>query len=426
MGSLVFCLLFGLMFIGVPIAFSIELSGAFFLMITQLRPLLLVAQRMVVGANSFPLLAIPLFVLTGTLMDRGGLSKRLIDWSDTLVGGFSGGLGLVMVMSCAVFAALTGSGPATVAAIGAILIPSMMERGYKKHTAAGLAAAAGALGPIIPPSIPMVIYGVTVGLSISKLFIAGFLPGILIALLLMMVNLFIARRQGVEKVYRKFNFVRFLKATFNAMTALLLPVIMLGGIYVGIFTPTEAGTVGVVYSLFVTAIIHRELGLKELKDALVSAIDVSSMVVFIIANSSLLGWVMSATQVPVAVADAMVKFVHTPVTYLLLLNALLLVVGAVMDTVAAIIILAPILVPIGLNFGIDPLHLGLVFVVNLVFGYVTPPFGYNLFTASSITNLSIEEVIKGVWPFLCIEIGFLFLLSFVPQISLWLPNLLYK
>jgi C4-dicarboxylate transporter DctM subunit len=414
------------MFIGVPIAFSIELAGAFFLMITDLRPLLLVAQRMVVGANSFPLLAIPLFVLTGTLMDRGGLSKRLVDWSDTLVGGFSGGLGLVMVVSCAVFAALTGSGPATVAAIGAILIPSMVERGYAKHTAAGLAAAAGALGPIIPPSIPMVIYGVTVGLSISKLFVAGFLPGLLIAVMLMVVNVFIARRQGVKKVYRKFNFIRFLKATFSAITALLLPVIMLGGIYTGIFTPTEAGTVGVIYSLFVTSVIHRELGLKELKEALVSAIDVSCMVMFIIANSSLLGWIMSATQVPVFVADTIVRFVHTPATYLLLLNALLLVVGAVMDTVAAIIILAPILVPIGLNFGIDPLHLGLVFVVNLVFGYVTPPFGYNLFTAGSMAKLSTEEIVKGVWPFLCVEIVALLVLSYVPQISLWLPNLLYK
>lgn len=426
MGFLVFCLLFGFMFIGVPIAFSIELAGAFFLMITDLRPLLLVAQRMVVGANSFPLLAIPLFVLTGTLMDRGGLSKRLVDWSDTLVGGFSGGLGLVMVVSCAVFAALTGSGPATVAAIGAILIPSMVERGYAKHTAAGLAAAAGALGPIIPPSIPMVIYGVTVGLSISKLFVAGFLPGLLIAVMLMVVNVFIARRQGVKKVYRKFNFIRFLKATFSAITALLLPVIMLGGIYTGIFTPTEAGTVGVIYSLFVTSVIHRELGLKELKEALVSAIDVSCMVMFIIANSSLLGWIMSATQVPVFVADTIVRFVHTPATYLLLLNALLLVVGAVMDTVAAIIILAPILVPIGLNFGIDPLHLGLVFVVNLVFGYVTPPFGYNLFTAGSMAKLSTEEIVKGVWPFLCVEIVALLVLSYVPQISLWLPNLLYK
>lgn len=426
MGLLVFCLLFGFMFIGVPIAFSIELAGAFFLMITNLRPLLLVAQRMVVGANSFPLLAIPLFVLTGTLMDRGGLSKRLVDWSDTLVGGFSGGLGLVMIVSCAVFAALTGSGPATVAAIGAILIPSMVERGYAKHTAAGLAAAAGALGPIIPPSIPMVIYGVTVGLSISKLFMAGFLPGLLIAVMLMVVNVFIARRQGVKKVYRKFNFMHFLKATFSAITALLLPVIMLGGIYAGIFTPTEAGTVGVIYSLFVTAVVHRELGLKELKEALVSAIDVSSMVMFIIANSSLLGWVMSATQVPVFVADTMVKFVHTPTTYLLLLNALLLVVGAIMDTVAAIIILAPILVPIGLNFGIDSLHLGLVFVLNLVLGYTTPPFGYNLFTAGSIAKLSTEEIVKGVWPFLCVEIVALLILTYIPQISLWLPNLLYK
>lgn len=426
MAVLLFGLLLAFMVIGVPIAFSIELSSAFFLLITDMRPVVLVAQRLVTGSDSFPLLAVPLFVLTGSLMDGGGISRRLVIWAEMIVGRLPGGLGMVMVVACVIFAALTGSGPATVAAIGSILIPSMVERGYSIKTAAGLAAAAGALGPIIPPSIPMIIYGVTANVSIPALFIGGIIPGLFIAALLMAVNFIVARRQGLKGSSRRFSPGEFVKATGSASGALLLPVVILGGIYAGVFTPTEAAAVGVAYSFIVGVFFYRELKIRDLGKILIKTTEVSAMVIFIIANANLLGWIMSATKIPITIAEAVMAIVHTPVTYLLLLNVFLFIVGALMDTVAAIIILVPILVPIGLQFGIDPLHLGLVFVINLVIGYVTPPFGYNLFTACSITKMKLEEIVRGVWPFLLVEVAAVLVITFLPQITLWLPKMLFR
>ncbi|WP_286973927.1 TRAP transporter large permease [Acetomicrobium sp. UBA5826] len=423
MGVLLFCLLFIFMAIGVPIAFSIELSSAFTLMATHFRPLILVAQRMVVGTDSFPLLAVPLFVLVGSLMEYGGISQRLINWADSIVGNLTGGLGMVMILACVVFAALTGSGPATVAAIGSILIPAMVKKGYDKASAAGLAAAAGALGPIIPPSIPMIIYGVTANVSIPQMFIAGIIPGLFIAFLLMLTNYFVCKNKGIAGSKEALSIKKIIKATWRAMGALLLPIVILGGIYGGIFTPTEAAAVGVVYSLIVGLIF--ELKFKDLGHILIETTEVSTMVIFIIANANLLGWIMSAIQLPQIIANIVVSLIHSKIVYILALNAFLFFVGAIMDTIAAIIILAPILVPIGLSFGMNPLHLGVMFVINLVIGYVTPPFGYNLFTACSITNLKLEEVVSGVIPFLIVEMVSVIVLFFIPQFVLWLPNILF-
>lgn len=425
LGGLLFGLLFLFMLMGIPIAFSIELSSSFTLIATNFRPLVLVAQRMVIGADSFPLLAVPLFVLTGALMEGGGISRRLVNWADSLVGNFTGGLGMVMVVACVVFAALTGSGPATVAAIGSILIPSMVKKGYNIQTAAGLAAAAGALGPIIPPSIPMIIYGVTANLSIPKMFIGGIVPGLFIALALMITNYLICKKSGITGENVSFSIKGFLLRTWEAIAALLLPIIILGGIYGGIFTPTEAAAVGVAYS-FVVGLIYKELRIRDLGSIIVQTTEVSTMVIFIIANANLLGWIMSAIQLPTIIADAVISLIHSKIIYILLLNALLFFVGCIMDTIAAIIILAPIMVPIGLNFGMDPLHLGVLFVINLVIGYVTPPFGYNLFTASAVTNLSLEKIIKGVMPFLIVEIAAVIIIAFVPQIVTWLPGILFQ
>ncbi|NMW84448.1 TRAP transporter large permease [Peptoniphilus sp. AGMB00490] len=423
--GIMFIVMFALIFIGLPVYLSILGSGAMFLTATGIKPLLLVSQRMTTGLDSFPLLAIPLFVLVGELMDRGGISKRMINWADALMGWIPGGLGVVTIVSCAIFAALTGSGPATVAAIGSIMIPSLNKAGYDKKTASGMVAAGGALGPIIPPSIPMIIYGVTMGLSIPKMFIAGILPGIVMMLLLIMVNfILIKNKPDILKNREKFSFIRLLKNTWSALGALLLPLIILGGIYSGIFTPTEAAAVGVVYALLLGIFIYREIKIKDLPEALLKAMETAAMVGIIMGAANLLSWIMSVNNFGNMVTNILGSYITTKYSYLIVLMILLFFVGALMDTVAAIIILAPVLVPFGIELGIDPLHLGMIFVINLVIGYVTPPFGYNLFTAQSITGLKFNDIVKGVMPFLIIELISVLLFAFVPNIITIIPNIL--
>ena len=423
--GIMFIVMFALIFIGLPVYLSILGSGSMFLIATGIKPLLLVSQRMTTGLDSFPLLAIPLFVLVGELMDRGGISKRMIDWADSLMGWVPGGLGVVTIVSCAIFAALTGSGPATVAAIGSIMIPSLTNTGYDKKTAAGMVAAGGALGPIIPPSIPMIIYGVTMGLSIPKMFIAGIIPGIVMMLLLIFVNFILTKNKPETlKNREKFSFKRLLKSTWSALGALLLPIIILGGIYSGVFTPTEAAAVGVVYALLLGFFIYREIQVKDLSDALLKAMETAAMVGIIMGAANLLSWIMSVNNFGDMVTNALGSFITTKYSYLIVLMILLFFVGALMDTVAAIIILAPVLVPFGIELGIDPLHLGMIFVINLVIGYVTPPFGYNLFTAQSITGLKFNDIVKGVIPFLIIELVSVLLFAFVPNIITFVPNML--
>ena len=423
--GIMFIVMFALIFIGLPVYLSILGSGAMFLIVTGIKPLLLVSQRMTTGLDSFPLLAIPLFVLVGELMDRGGISKRMINWADALMGWVPGGLGVVTIVSCAIFAALTGSGPATVAAIGSIMIPSLTNTGYDKKSAAGMVAAGGALGPIIPPSIPMIIYGVTMGLSIPKMFIAGILPGLVMMLLIILVNfILIKNKPDILKNGEKFSLKRLLKSTWSALGALLLPIIILGGIYSGVFTPTEAAAVGVVYALLLGFFIYREIGIKDLPDALLKAMETAAMVGIIMGAANLLSWIMSVNNFGDMVTNALGSFITTKYSYLIVLMILLFFVGALMDTVAAIIILAPVLVPFGIELGIDPLHLGMIFVINLVIGYVTPPFGYNLFTAQSITGLRFNDIVKGVMPFLIIELISVLLFAFVPSIITFVPNML--
>ncbi|MFR6151643.1 MAG: TRAP transporter large permease [Peptoniphilus sp.] len=423
--GIMFIVMFALIFIGLPVYLSILGSGAMFLIVTGIKPLLLVSQRMTTGLDSFPLLAIPLFVLVGELMDRGGISKRMINWADALMGWVPGGLGVVTIVSCAIFAALTGSGPATVAAIGSIMIPSLTNTGYDKRSAAGMVAAGGALGPIIPPSIPMIIYGVTMGLSIPKMFIAGILPGLVMMLLLILVNFFLIKNKpDILKNREKFSLKRLLTSTWSALGALLLPIIILGGIYSGVFTPTEAAAVGVVYALLLGFFIYREIRIKDLPDALLKAMETAAMVGIIMGAANLLSWIMSVNNFGDMVTNALGSFITTKYSYLIVLMILLFFVGALMDTVAAIIILAPVLVPFGIELGIDPLHLGMIFVINLVIGYVTPPFGYNLFTAQSITGLRFNDIVKGVMPFLIIELISVLLFAFVPSIITFVPNML--
>lgn len=423
--TIVFVVLFGLMLLGVPVAFAILSSGMAYLVVTG-NSFLMVAQRLVYGLNSFTLLAVPLFILVGNLMDFGGISKRLTDWAKSLLGWLPGGLGVVTVFSCAIFAALTGSGPATVAAIGSIMLPSMIKSGYSRETGAGLVAAAGALGPIIPPSIPMIIYGVTMNLSIPAMFVAGVVPGLVIAGALAIENVIFAYRNPEiikHAETMKFDFKLSLRMLWKALGALGLPVLILGGIYGGIFTPTESAAVGIVYALIVGFALG-ELKLKDMPRILISSIKTSTMVNFIIAAASLFSWVISKSQIGTVISAAFINLVGGSYTlYLFVLVVILLIVGCLMDNVAATLILAPILIPVGISLGGNQLHLGMLFTICLVVGFVTPPFGYNLFTAISISGLDFKHVVKGVIPFMCVEIVLLFVFAYVPGIITWLPAL---
>lgn len=424
--TLVFIALFGLMLLGVPVAFAILSAGMTYLAATG-ASILVVPQRLIFGLNSFTLLAVPLFILVGNLMDFGGISKRLTDWAKSILGWLPGGLGIVTVFSCAIFAALTGSGPATVAAIGSIMLPSMLKAGYSKETSAGLVAAAGALGPIIPPSIPMIIYGVTMNLSIPAMFVAGVAPGLVIALALALVNVVFAYRTPQVIEYAKsmkFDFFLSLKLLWKALGALGLPVLILGGIYGGVFTPTESAAIGIVYALILGFALG-ELKLKDLPRILISSLKTSTMVNFIIAAASLFSWVVSKSQIGTVISEAFINLVGgSQPLYLLVLVLVLLVVGCLMDNVAATLILAPILIPVGVQLGCNELHIGMLFCICLVVGFVTPPFGYNLFTAVSVSGLNFKQIVKGSLPFLITEILLLFIFAYVPGIITWLPRLM--
>lgn len=415
-----------LIVIGIPVGFSIELTGAIFLLITDMKPLVIVAQRTLAGMDNYALLAIPLFTLAGYLMESGGLSKRLVDWVSKFFGWLPGGMGTVTIICCTVFAALTGSGPATVAAIGAIMVPAMLDSGYSKKEAGGLLAAGGALGPIIPPSIAMIIYGSTMSVSIPDMFIGGVLPGITIAIFLIITNVFLSRKKESRLEARpareKYTGRELLQSTIHSIGVLLLPVIILGGIYGGIFTPTEAATVAVLYSVII-GFVYKDLTIKRLVSAMKKTVETSAMVVFIAGISAVLSWLLSSTRIPADIANALLPYIEGRVTYFIFLMIILFFVGCIMDATPSMLILAPILVPIGLELGIDQLHLGICFCIYLVLGYLTPPFGLNLFASATATGTTYVEVVKGVVPYILAMFLAILLITFVPQISLLLPAL---
>lgn len=422
---LLFGTFFLLLVIGVPIAFVIGGSSALFIGLTHMKPLILVVQRMVIGLDSFPYLAIPLFIWMGFIMERAGLSKRLVDWVQMLCGRVRGALGSVAVICCAIFAALTGSGPATVAAIGTLLIPAMIENGYPPSSAAGLIATAGCLGPIIPPSIVMIVYGTTVNLSVSKMFAAGITPGIIITICLVATNTYYSTKWGVKKNIVKYSFMDVLHLTFRTLPTLLLPIVILGSIYGGICTATEAATVGVLGSL-ILGFAYRKINFKIFEETLIETAKASAMVCFLISVANLFCWIMTAARIPHTIVEMMVPLLGgSKVLYWVFLMIILIVVGCLMETLSSILILAPILVPVGLALGIDPIQLAMVFCCTLIAGFVTPPFGANLFTVVSITKLPFEEVVKGVLPFLAATFVALILIIIFPCISTWLPNLIY-
>ena len=424
--GLLFGTFFLLLLLGLPIAFVIQGSSILFLLITELKPLLVVIQRITLGLDSFPLLAIPLFILMGHLMERAGLSQRLVDWVEALCGRVTGALGFVAVVSCTIFAALTGSGPATVAAIGTLLIPSMTASGYPKQSSAGLIAAAGALGPVIPPSIVMIVYGTVMNLSIPKMFVAGIFPGLFIAFLLIVANFILANKWKVRKSEQRYTIMEMVVLSWKALPTLFLPILILGGIYGGVFTPTEAATVGVLYS-FALGFVYRRFTIETICLAFKETVTTSSMVCFLVGSANLFGWLLTVTRIPAAITEAMVPLLGgSLLLYWVMLVGILLIVGCLMESLSSVLILAPILIPIGLALGANELHLALVFCITLIVGFITPPFGANLFTAVSITNLPFEVVVKGVMTFLLEErIALLVLVAFPPLIT-WLPNMAFK
>ncbi len=409
-----------------PIGVAIGL-GVMTYMYLNGEPFTYLVTNLFASADSFPLLAIPFFILAGALMEGGGLSKRLIDFANACVGHLTGGLAMVTVITCLFFGAISGSGPATVAAIGGIIVPFMIRAGYPKDFSLALVAASGCLGVIIPPSIPMIMFSVATGASVSTVFMAGFLPGLLCAAFLCLMAYYICRKKKYQAEGRQeFSFPRVLKTFREAVWALLVPVIILGGIYGGVFTPTEAAVIAVFYGLFAGVFIYRELDFKAVVRCLSGSSLTTATIMIIVTTGSTMGELLAINQVPGMVAKAINEFTDSPIVFLMMLNILLLIVGCVMDTTAAILVLSPILYPVAQGFGIDLVHFALIVVINLAIGFITPPVGLNLFTAKSLAEISLEDLSRAVLPFLAILVVAVLCISYVPDISLLLPKLTGK
>jgi C4-dicarboxylate transporter DctM subunit len=422
MATVVFILMGALMFIGVPIGLAIGFTSIMGLILYTDVSLMIVVQRMFTAVNNFTMMALPFFILAGDLMSRGGISKRLIRFASALLGSVRGGLAQVTVMSCMFFAAMSGSGVATTAAVGGSLIPEMEEKGYDKTFSTAITCSAGALGPIIPPSILFVTYGVVADVSISALFMGGIIPGILIGLALMAVVYFYSRKydyKGVARVKFKELWISFKES----ILALLMPLIILGGIYGGIFTPTEAAIVATAYSVILSVVVYKEIGLKQLPAIFLKSAVTSATILFIIGTAFAFSWMLTQQNVPAQIADAMVAFTSSKIIMLLLVNLVLLIAGCVIDLNATIIVLTPILLPAIVRLGIDPLHFGIIMVTNMSLGLVTPPLGLNLYVGSKIANISIEKLSKGIIPFLIAAIAVLMMITFIPTLSTFLPQM---
>ncbi|MBP8229055.1 MAG: TRAP transporter large permease [Xylophilus sp.] len=407
----------------ISVAVSIGLASILGIQATNANMLISV-KEMFNAINKFPLAAIPFFILAGNLMETGGISRRLVEFAKSIVGGVQGGLPMTCVLTCMIFAAVSGSSVATTFAIGAILIPALIKHGYPTSYAAALQATSAELGVIIPPSIPMILYGVSAEVSIGELFIAGFGPGLLISGALMLFVWAYCKWKGWGK-HDGEGRLSFGKATWQAGWALLMPVIILGGIYGGVFTPTEASAVAVFYALIVGVVIYREIGLKDLYAILRKSVVSSSVIMFIIANAGLFAFLITRAGVPEAIGMWLQDVLKSPTMFLLGVNAALFIIGMFIETSAAIIVLAPILAPVAVHFGVDPVHFGLIMVVNLALGMITPPFGVNLFAACTVARISLDKIVRHLIPFVLVILGCLMVITYVPWISLALRDLVY-
>ncbi|WP_298050340.1 TRAP transporter large permease [uncultured Paenalcaligenes sp.] len=416
-------LLFGsfiaLLAVSVPVAISLGLASAVALLYSGKVSSSYIAQGLVTSIDSFPLMAVPFFILAGDLMGQGGLSRRLLNVANVFFGRYTGGLAIIAVVTCLFFAAISGSGPATVAAIGGLLLPAMAKEGYEKGYSVGLIASAGSIGIIIPPSIPMIIYAVSANVSITQMFLAGVVPGLLIGLALILVAYLKARKEKYVGNTERFSAAQKWQAIWDAKWALLVPVIILGGIYGGVFTPTEAAAIGVIYGFVVGLFIHKELKLRDLYKVIAESALTSATVIVIVGTATIFGRVLAIERIPFMIADYIVSLTDNPILILLLINILLMFVGMFMETLAAIIILVPILLPVVVAVGVDPVHFGIVMIVNLAVGMVTPPVGVNLFVGARVGETTLEKASVGAIPFILIMIVVLLVITYIPAISLF-------
>lgn len=416
-----FCTLLLFLLIGVPVAIALGLSSVLSILLFSQDSLASLSLKLFRGMEHYTLLAIPFFILSSAFLSTGGVAKRIIRFAVACVGSVRGGLAMASVLACMLFAAVSGSSPATVVAIGSIVIAGMVESGYNKYFAAGVVASAGTLGILIPPSIVMVVYCAITEESVGKLFIAGIMPGILAGIMLMV---------GIYVLGYKYDLPRLPKASWreigasawNAIWGLLLIVIVIGGIYGGAFTPTEAAAVAAVYSFVIAVFFYRDLKISEVPPVFLQASKVSIMLMFVITNAMLFGHVLTTEQIPQQVAEIIIGMELSPWTVLLVINIILLIGGSFMEPSGLLLIVTPIIFPIAIELGIDPIHLGIIMVVNMEVGMITPPVGLNLFVIVGITDMSLLEIIRAVLPWLAILLAFLMIITYIPAVSLWLPN----
>jgi len=408
---------FVLLFLSVPIGYAIGISTLLSLLIHSDIPLLMIAQNSVAGVDSFPLLAIPFFMLAGNLMSSGGIAKRLVNFFESCIGHKTGGLGMVTVVVCMFFAAISGSAVATVSAVGAFMIPEMVSHGYNKSFSAALTAAAGTIGVIIPPSIPFVIYGVVSGTSITDMFTAGFLPGIMMGIALMVVCYIVSKKYGYKGKAEKSTWKERWIAFKESFWAILSPVIILGGIYSGFFTPTEAAVISVIYSFIIGVFVYGELDMKGAYKSFKDAIVVNGATTFMVGLSTAFAAYLTMEQIPNMIANAIIGITDNGIIILLLINLFLLIVGMFIDNIPATIILSPILLPVVISLGMSPVTFGIMLTMNLAIGFCTPPYGINLFVASAISKVSIEDMTKQILKMIFALIIVLLIITFVPFIT---------
>lgn len=411
------------MFMGMPVAVALGLSSITSILLFANDSLASLVLKMFETSEHFTLMAIPFFILAGAFMTTGGVARRMIRFANACVGHLHGGLAIASVLACVLFAAVSGSSPATVVAVGSIVIAGMVRAGYSESFAAGVVCNAGTLGILIPPSIVLVVYGAATETSVGRLFMAGVIPGLGLGLMLMVIIYIIARIKDMPRQPRA-SAKEILIAGRDSIWGLLLIVIILGGIYGGIFTPTEAAAVSAVYAFLIAVFVYRDINFKHVPDVLIDAAKITVMLMFIIVNAMLFAHVLTTERIPQIIAEQIVAMNMAPWQFLLVVNILLLIAGAFMEPTAIILILAPILFPIAMQLGIDPVHLGILIVVNMEIGMITPPIGLNLFVTTGITNLTLGQVMRAATPWLSVLLIYLGLITYIPQISLWLPNFL--
>ncbi len=422
---IIFVLLLALMLTGMPISISLGLTVLTFLFTMTSVPIESVALKIFTGIEKFEIMAIPFFILAGNFLTHGGVARRMINFASSMVGHWHGGLALAGVMACALFAAVSGSSPATVVAIGSIILPAMVKQGYPRGFGAGVITTSGALGILIPPSIVMVMYSVSTNTSVGKLFMAGVIPGMMLAMLLGLTTWFLARKHNYPRMKKASwgeRFVTFKKSAWG----LLLIVIVMGGIYSGVFTPTEAAAMAAVYAFIIAVFVYKDLKIKQVGKVLLDSAAMSAMLLYIITNAVLFSFLMTSENIPQAMAEWITGKGLGVISFLLVVNVLLLLAGNVMEPSSIVLIMAPILFPVAMKLGIDPVHFGILIVVNMEVGMCHPPVGLNLYVASGITKMGISELTVAVMPWLLTMLAFLMLITYVPQISLWLPNLIYN